>query len=71
MSINRDRALELLEQAEREIPFCACGRPTMPVGRPGGVWLECSSMQVLFPWHERPVPKVDPGRAHVGAWSLT
>ena len=38
------QALELVEQAEHETPFCECGRVTVPIGRPGGVWLECASL---------------------------
>ncbi len=38
------RALERIEQAERETRFCDCGRVTVPVGRAGGVWLECPSL---------------------------
>jgi hypothetical protein len=34
--------LERIEQAQRETPTCACGAPTAPVARPGGVWLACT-----------------------------
>jgi hypothetical protein len=44
MDNNNARALELIEQAQRDTPFCECGRVTVPVGRPGGVWLECASL---------------------------
>jgi hypothetical protein len=38
-------ALDRLEHAERETPFCSCGQPTSPVARSGGIWLECVSLQ--------------------------
>jgi hypothetical protein len=37
-------ALKAIERAERATPFCACGEPTSPIGREGGVWLECISL---------------------------
>ncbi len=37
-------ALEIIEQACREQPYCAaCGQQTRPVARDGGIWLECPS----------------------------
>ncbi|HEY8868207.1 MAG TPA: hypothetical protein VIM30_02310 [Candidatus Limnocylindrales bacterium] len=44
MTIDNARALDLIEQAERQTPFCRCGQPTVPVGRADGVWLECRSL---------------------------
>lgn len=41
--IDQHRALELIEQAERESLFCDCGAPSVIVECPGGIWLECSS----------------------------
>jgi hypothetical protein len=41
--IDNYRAVELLEQAERDTPTCACGLHTLPVAREGGVWLACAS----------------------------
>jgi hypothetical protein len=38
-------ALERIERAARDTPFCDCGEPTLAVGREGGVWLECRSLQ--------------------------
>jgi hypothetical protein len=37
------RALERIEYAESQMPFCVCGRPMTPAGRPDGIWLECTS----------------------------
>ncbi len=45
MAIDTWQALEEIERAQRERPFCACGQPTRPVARDGGVWLECASLQ--------------------------
>jgi hypothetical protein len=36
-------ALERIEYAERLMPFCVCGQPMTPAGRPDGIWLECTS----------------------------
>ena len=37
-------ALEIIEQACRDQPYCAaCGQHTGPVARDGGIWLECPS----------------------------
>ena len=36
-------ALERIEYAESQMPFCVCGRPMTPAGRPDGIWLECTS----------------------------
>ena len=41
--IDQHRALELIEQAQRETLFCDCGAPVVIVERAGGLWLECSS----------------------------
>jgi hypothetical protein len=35
------RTVALIERAERETPFCACGAPTAPVARDRQIWLEC------------------------------
>jgi hypothetical protein len=43
--IDDRQALDLIEQAQSDQPFCACGQGTLPVGRAGGVWLECRSLQ--------------------------
>ena len=45
MTMTNDQALERIEGAMRETPFCPCGAPAVPVGRSGGVWLECASLQ--------------------------
>lgn len=37
-------ALERIEYAESQMPFCVCGRPMTPAGRPDGIWLECTSL---------------------------
>jgi hypothetical protein len=38
-------ALDRIEQAERETPFCICGQPTSVAARPDGIWLECMSLR--------------------------
>ena len=43
--IDNRQALELIEQAQNEHPICDCGQQTLAVGRGGGVWLECRSLQ--------------------------
>jgi hypothetical protein len=43
--IDNGQALELIERAQSEHPFCDCGQQTLAVGRGGGVWLECRSRQ--------------------------
>ena len=41
---DQNRAVQLIEQSEREHPTCeACGAPTMPVACSGMIWLECSA----------------------------
>ena len=35
--------LERIEYAERLMPFCVCGQPMTPAGKPDGIWLECTS----------------------------
>jgi hypothetical protein len=42
--IDNRQALELIEQAQTDHPFCGCGQGTLAVGRAGGVWLECRSV---------------------------
>jgi len=37
-------ALDRMEYAERETPFCICGQPMSLVARPDGIWLECASL---------------------------
>ena len=37
-------ALECIEAAERETPFCWCGAPTVPIARQGRIWLRCRSI---------------------------
>lgn len=39
------RALEQIERAQRQTPFCACGRPTRVIERDGGLWLECPILE--------------------------
>ena len=41
---NHDWALCVIEDAEREIPTCSCGAPTVLVADADfGVWLQCST----------------------------
>ena len=41
--VDNVNALERIEYAEHQMPFCVCGRPMTPAGRPDGIWLECTS----------------------------
>jgi len=34
--------LQLIEDAERAEPYCACGAPMVAADRDGALWLECS-----------------------------
>lgn len=43
--IDHARALELIEQAEHDLPLCECGQHTLAVARAGGVWQQCSTLQ--------------------------
>jgi hypothetical protein len=43
--IDNWNALDRIEHAERETPFCACGEPMVPAGRTDGIWLECASVR--------------------------
>jgi hypothetical protein len=43
--IDHTAALERIEDAERETPFCWCGAPTVPLDRGDVIWLGCSSLQ--------------------------
>ena len=43
--INNWTAIERIERAERETPFCACGQPMVPVAHEGGIWLECTALE--------------------------
>ncbi|MEA2025570.1 MAG: hypothetical protein U9O18_02660 [Chloroflexota bacterium] len=38
-----ERAVELIESAERSAPYCLCGRHMIAVANGDQVWLECSS----------------------------
>lgn len=42
MNIDNHRAVDRIEAAVRERPFCACGAPTDIVARPDGLWLICT-----------------------------
>jgi len=37
------RAVELIEAAERSAPYCLCGSHMLAVARGGEVWLECAT----------------------------
>lgn len=37
------RAVDLIEQAERSAPYCLCGRHMLAVAEGEQIWLECSS----------------------------
>ena len=38
-----ERAIELIESAERSAPYCLCGRHMIAIADGDQVWLECSS----------------------------
>ena len=38
-----ERAVDLIERAERAAPYCLCGRHMIAVAEGGSVYLECSS----------------------------
>lgn len=42
--IDNATALERIEAAERQTPFCACGEPTVPVAHHGQIWLRCTRL---------------------------
>jgi hypothetical protein len=37
-----ERAVDLIESAERSAPYCHCGRHMIAVADEGRIWLECS-----------------------------
>ena len=37
------RAVDLIERAERAAPYCLCGKHMLAVADGGCIWLECSS----------------------------
>jgi hypothetical protein len=39
------RIVELIERAERETPFCDCGRPMAATAEDRGIWLRCTAHQ--------------------------
>jgi hypothetical protein len=41
--LDNGTAIDAIERAERETPFCGCGEPTAPVARDGVIWLECAA----------------------------
>jgi len=42
---DNQRAVDLIESAERSAPYCACGRHMIAVAHRSQVWLECSSQR--------------------------
>jgi hypothetical protein len=39
------RIVALIEQAERETPFCDCGEPMAAVAEDRQIWLDCTAHQ--------------------------
>ena len=39
------RAVDRIERAERDTPFCMCGTANAAVARGDTIWLECSSLR--------------------------
>jgi hypothetical protein len=42
---DNQRAVDLIESAERTAPYCACGRHMIAVAQGDAIWLECSSLR--------------------------
>ena len=40
---DNERAVDLIESAERSAPYCLCGKHMVAVAKDEQVWLECSS----------------------------
>jgi hypothetical protein len=43
--IDNTRIVALIEQAERETPFCDCGEPMAAVAEDRQIWLDCTAHQ--------------------------
>jgi hypothetical protein len=43
--INNWSAIERIERAERETPYCECGQPMVAIAHDGAIWLECTSLE--------------------------
>jgi hypothetical protein len=41
---DNQRAVDLIETAERSAPYCLCGEHMIAVGHDHSIWLECSSL---------------------------
>jgi hypothetical protein len=39
------RIVALIERAERETPFCDCGKPMAAMARDRQIWLDCTAHQ--------------------------
>lgn len=39
------RIVALIEQAERETPFCDCGEPMAAIAEDSQIWLDCTAHQ--------------------------
>jgi hypothetical protein len=59
--INNRQAVELIEQAQTNRPYCGCGQSTMAIGRGDGVWLECLSFETRSPSFVRRLLTADLG----------
>ena len=44
MFFDNAAALERIERAEHDTPFCWCGAPTVPVDSGRAIWLRCTSL---------------------------
>ena len=42
--IDNSQALDLIEQAQRNIRVCSCGMHTLAVARADAIWLTCASL---------------------------
>jgi hypothetical protein len=54
MQWEQAKVLDVLEQSQRNLPFCTeCASPTVPVARDGAIWLECSGVKEDRPFLKR------------------
>ncbi|HEY6468929.1 MAG TPA: hypothetical protein VI434_04110 [Candidatus Dormibacteraeota bacterium] len=45
--IDNTRIVALIEQAERETPFCDCGEPMAAIADDRQIWLDCTAQKHL------------------------
>lgn len=70
---NEWRALDQIEWATQQQPHCSCGRPTTPVVRADGLWLECTSLQEPMRGWRQAIARIVSGphaQRHISDWVL-